>query len=111
MSPPPGRSILMTRAPKSARRIAALGPARNWLKSRTSNPSSGFIRIFCERFNIKRVHFFQHGVGLSLAHQKSADAVDRAVLEMQITVVTRAQPGVVQRRERAREIIIGHAVV
>src|SRR5687767_4211293 len=43
MSPVPGRSILITRAPKSASRVAAHGPARNWAKSRTSRPSRGFI--------------------------------------------------------------------
>src|SRR5215207_7991948 len=31
----------MTRAPKSASRNAHDGPARNWLKSRTSRPASG----------------------------------------------------------------------
>src|SRR5829696_10252322 len=40
-SPPCGRSILTTRAPRSASRRAQDGPARNWLKSRTRSPASG----------------------------------------------------------------------
>ena len=40
-SPPCGRSILTTRAPRSASRRAQEGPARNWLKSRTSRPARG----------------------------------------------------------------------
>src|SRR6185369_1650535 len=41
-SPVPGRSILITRAPRSARRRVAREPERNWLKSITRTPSSGF---------------------------------------------------------------------
>ena len=40
-SPPSGRSILITRAPRSASRSVADGPARYWQNSRTRIPSSG----------------------------------------------------------------------
>src|SRR5882724_3423118 len=43
-SPPSGRSILITRAPRSASRSDADGPARNWLKSITKSPSRGLIK-------------------------------------------------------------------
>jgi hypothetical protein len=50
MSPVPGRSIFITRAPKSARRMAETGPAKNWLKSRTKIPSKGSsgLAILCD---------------------------------------------------------------
>ena len=41
ISPVTGRSTLITRAPRSASRRAATGPARNWLKSSTTVPCSG----------------------------------------------------------------------
>src|SRR4029453_16432128 len=40
-SPPPGRSILITRAPRSASRRVQYGPARTRVRSRTVSPSSG----------------------------------------------------------------------
>ena len=38
---PPGGSILVTSAPASASRVAAIGPATYWPKSSTRTPSSG----------------------------------------------------------------------
>ena len=43
ISPPSGRSTLMTRAPKSARRRVAEGADKNWLKSSMVIPSNGFM--------------------------------------------------------------------
>ena len=42
-SPFTGRSILITRAPKSASFNPAEGPAKNWQNSKTINPSNGFM--------------------------------------------------------------------
>src|SRR5438128_1747459 len=72
MSPETGRSILITRAPRSASRVAAHGPARNWAKSSTRRPSSG--RMAVEEFGIFVTEITEfrprgHG-GLPLAEEK-----------------------------------------
>src|ERR1700730_3544551 len=53
-SPSPGRSILMTSAPRSASRRPAEGPAMMWPSSRTRRPSSGSALVMSPRIVLQR---------------------------------------------------------
>src|SRR5690242_6277861 len=96
----------MTRAPRSARRNAQEGPARNWLKSRTSNPARGLVSVI----SVQLLQFIAHLPAIASRAQKTVNDEPGVLLKLRVSIETRPEIGVFQNRQRVLEIIVARSV-
>src|SRR3712207_1869709 len=107
-SPDPGRSTLMTSAPRSPRNWVAHGPIIIWVKSRTRTPSSAIAIRSPPRPG--GVHGGQHPVRVAAPAQVAVDQLAGRLLEGQEAVVAGPQHGRVQGGQSVAEEAAGGRV-
>src|SRR5829696_2625051 len=124
-SPPCGRSILTTRAPRSASRNAQDGPARNWLKSRTSRPArgrcsagsgggagagEGSAAFIDPALAVVAVHLVQRPTWVTAIAQLGMHHLTGSILEGNVAVIARAQIRLIQGRQRVSVKVAGASI-